>query len=584
MSGAIENLLKSWGDGSLTLSLFLISTWVLAYNLCAKHLKRRDNIPLGKFLADGGLKPLYTTRMISLLDRLDKWFSPEEDLKEARLSNVSKHWNWVLYDRILILAVLYPLALPLIAWAAIGSPLRVSGVDVTSGHPDILAQISVAGFILLTIAFAFAAKFFFDRMDGRIFEHIVFVVAFFALAVLGSEPAWIVVIVAICSAAVAIYAFRDDFAHGEAKSYTVLLLALGSAVAFADSANQPAYYGWFTSCLVLGLLKTVDFTINRRLARGLSDQDRSFPAWRLDPFATQMAQVWFFIFLAMGILSLLNDFGFIPFFKLDFLDRASTLSVCFSLVLIFRVSIVKLQPASQSTMLPLLLGISIFAMLCAVILTSSLYGSFSPVGTILVLFLGVFPVVNAVCDFFSIGLTRWCLRHALSEEPIWGLPTWIRPVLFNVIDVLGAILSLIVLVVLLLTALSTINLIAGRALVDVNLLLSDVESGTAEGLWWLYLMIISTFVPTMVHAMIFLVSIPIKYPGKFLQGVLVDWISSTSGDDDRAALTSAVIATWVVIWFVIPVVIWHFWGPSSTLWTEPLRNMLLSFAKLVMSP
>lgn len=218
MSGAIEDLLKSWDDGSLSLSLFLISTWILAYNLCAKHLKRRDNIPIGKFLADGGLKPLYTTRMISLLDRLDKWFSPGMDLKKARLSNISRHWNWVLYDRILILAVLYPLALPLIAWAAIGSPIRVSGVYVTSGHPDIIVQMSVAGFILVTISFTIAAKFFFDRMDARIFEHIVFVVAFISLSVWGSEPAWIIVIVAICSAAVAIYAFRDDFAHGEAKS------------------------------------------------------------------------------------------------------------------------------------------------------------------------------------------------------------------------------------------------------------------------------------------------------------------------------------------------------------------------------
>lgn len=190
-------------------------------------------------------------------------------------------------------------------------------------------------------------------------------------------------------------------------SQTVLFLALGSAVAFANSASQPAHCGWFTSCLILGLLKAVEFTANMWRARVLRNQDHSFLDWRRKHITTQMAEVWFFVFLAMGILSRLSDLGFIPFFKLDFLDRASTLSVGFSLVLFFRVGIVELQPASQSTMLPLLLGISILAMVCAVILTSSLYGSFSPVGTILVLFLGLFPVVNAVCDFFSIGLTRW---------------------------------------------------------------------------------------------------------------------------------------------------------------------------------
>jgi len=420
-------------------------------------------------------------------------------------------------------------------------------------------------------------------MDARIFEHIVFVTAFLAIAAFGSQPTWIVVIVAMCSAAVAIYAFRDDYWHGEAKSYTVLLLALGSAIALADSTNQPAYYGWFTSCLVLALLKTVDFAASQRKARELSDQDHSFPASQFKNFTTQMAELWFVVFLVMGLLSLLADLGVIPSFRLDFAVRASTLSVSFSLVLFFRMGIVNLQPASQATMLPLLFGVSIVAMLCAAIFTSSLYGSFSPVGTVLVLFLGVFPVMNAICDFFSIGLTRWCLRHALSEQPVLGLPQWIRPVLFNIIDVLGAIFSLMFLVALLLTALVIMNQIAGRQLVDLSSLLREVESGNTEGLWWLYLMIISTFVPTIVHAMVFLVSIPMKYPGSFMQGVLIDWISSTSGDDDRAALTSAVIATWVVAWFVIPVVIWHFWGPSSTLWTEPLRNLLVLFSQVVLN-
>ncbi|MEM0942761.1 MAG: hypothetical protein AAGI70_02325 [Pseudomonadota bacterium] len=112
----------------------------------------------------------------------------------------------------------------------------------------------------------------------------------------------------------------------------------------------------------------------------------------------------------------------------------------------------------------------------------------------LLLFVGLLPILNALADFASIGLTRYLLRKGIeSRVYLWAPVDLILGL--AVFALLGtAILGCVVLVAAL----------GGPPLIDLEVLFGDA---TTEGsirhdpraYWWLYATFLSTLLPTAAH-------------------------------------------------------------------------------------
>jgi hypothetical protein len=119
----------------------------------------------------------------------------------------------------------------------------------------------------------------------------------------------------------------------------------------------------------------------------------------------------------------------------------------------------------------------------------------------LLLFLGLLTLVNAPFDWFSLGVTRALLRRGLERDGLW-------PLLYALIDVLismAVIFVLAVTTVLAVQAFDAVALASGAKarVLDVSALLNSIETQpSAPENYWVYLLLVSTLLPSMINLMI----------------------------------------------------------------------------------
>ena len=122
-------------------------------------------------------------------------------------------------------------------------------------------------------------------------------------------------------------------------------------------------------------------------------------------------------------------------------------------------------------------------------------------------FLLFFPMVNAVFDYASFSFTRVFLGKYTSLD---NKNSWIEMAKYFLLDLLAASLCLVLLTVCTAFGLSGLNHLfsqfaMGYQAVDIGGILSTLEFNPKDvSLLWLYIMIFSTFVPTLLHIILFL--------------------------------------------------------------------------------
>lgn len=192
--------------------------------------------------------------------------------------------------------------------------------------------------------------------------------------------------------------------------------------------------------------------------------------------------------------------------------------------------------AGLAYLLLVLCGVA--AMLTIVALVQEIY----EFQTALLLFLVLLPLVNALFDYLSIGTTRALLRH--------GTRTPDRATVYGTVDVGLALAFFMLLRGVLVVLVVAMNAAAGTDVVDLQALFADLRSGEAAGdYWWLYAIIFSTLVPTLVHLSIALWSL-----GAMVPGAVRAWVARgvDAADGDAYAHTGAVLgltalATWTLL-------------------------------------
>lgn len=185
------------------------------------------------------------------------------------------------------------------------------------------------------------------------------------------------------------------------------------------------------------------------------------------------------------------------------------------------------------------------AALCVVVILSPTLGHGAPRVDSLILFLGFLPLINAVADFASTGLTRHRLRCGLTGSP------WREAA----VDVVAGLAILMLLGFAMIAGIHWVRPQDGTAMADLPRLFADLRADPGA-YWWLYLMLFSTLVPTFLHLCVACLGFFTLYPSGLRR-----WIAGglAAGERDpqygrlatlalSVAITLALVAPFFLLW------------------------------------
>jgi len=129
-------------------------------------------------------------------------------------------------------------------------------------------------------------------------------------------------------------------------------------------------------------------------------------------------------------------------------------------------------------------------------------GAAQPGSPSLLVFLAALPLVNALFDWGSLGLTRYLLRRALAAAGAAAR------LIYGLIDAGAAVAILAGLAVVIPAALTGLNALAmaggwPEPLIDVAGRLALLRTSPGDpSVWWIHLMLFSTLLPSVMHIVI----------------------------------------------------------------------------------
>ncbi|MEM8553648.1 MAG: hypothetical protein AAGF71_02360 [Pseudomonadota bacterium] len=154
----------------------------------------------------------------------------------------------------------------------------------------------------------------------------------------------------------------------------------------------------------------------------------------------------------------------------------------------------------------------------------------------LILFLALFPLVNAIFDYLSLGLTRFTLRRSLSSS-------WHVAIFWYVVDLVFALVAFVVLIIALMLGVHILNIAAGIPLLDLGQFFADIDD-PAKDMTWAYLMVFSTLLPTVAHALFFYFGLALRIPGPGGGVWLARIIGDSDQQDDRRLFVKLMVGGW----------------------------------------
>jgi hypothetical protein len=117
------------------------------------------------------------------------------------------------------------------------------------------------------------------------------------------------------------------------------------------------------------------------------------------------------------------------------------------------------------------------------------------------------PTLNGLADFFSLGITRACLRRGLEEKMMY----------WAIFDGVMAISMIIFLSILMVTFITIVGLTTDVYLVDLEIMFGSPETSGSimsdpTSYWWLYLTLGTPVIPTAIHLFLAIGSVVLTAP------------------------------------------------------------------------
>ena len=181
------------------------------------------------------------------------------------------------------------------------------------------------------------------------------------------------------------------------------------------------------------------------------------------------------------------------------------------------------------------------------------------------------PLINVVFDWGSIGLTRHLLRKNLHGGP--GRWSTSRAAL----DFIIAMALLVLLAITLVSVLTLVDQIGyargmTTAIVGVDAVLDDIcGEPAAPRHWWIYFTLFSTLIPTFIHGVIWVGSLSSVRPKIVDQWILreMDEVAATEDPEDRIGharrAAALVLVQWTVATFLVAAACYLFWTAADHL-------------------
>ena len=149
LKGLKDWVLEQW-EIALFLSLFAFFRW-----LFGKMAQDEGQRALTDFLHNAQAANTYKLLLSGVLNRIDRWFLSTEDHKNLPQTHWRRAWNVKLYDRVLLLAVIYPLTTLYVQWAMTGQEGRLGSLPLLPAGVEWYWRAATTGALMLCFASAY---------------------------------------------------------------------------------------------------------------------------------------------------------------------------------------------------------------------------------------------------------------------------------------------------------------------------------------------------------------------------------------------------------------------------------------------
>ena len=136
---------------------------------------------------------------------------------------------------------------------------------------------------------------------------------------------------------------------------------------------------------------------------------------------------------------------------------------------------------------------------------------------ILILFFSLLPILNAILDWISLGFTRGLLtsiisgHHKTKDALLWAFLDLLLAVVFLVLISLGMI-----------ALVGISNHLSGTTIYDLNEIFTNLKNGDIKQNFWIYFMMFSTLLPTLLHFILAILSLLMWLPDSWRKELIKD--------------------------------------------------------------
>ena len=482
------------------------------------------------WLERGTWRDRYIVTVTRMLAATDRWFLTPTQAKTLPTNAIGRNWSTGLYEKAWGFSVVYPSVLLMLQWVVTGSNQQLGFLQLWPEEPAVLRRVLLCLCFLVPVAMAFVARGLPDRN-----QRIAMCGLALVINALGTAYLWSV--------------YWNVLAGAGAINMITMALVLGVGLRMFDSvagaAAAGAVAGASLSFLFLPLVEVSEFLTGRA---GLGYSDPSVNV--VHTIINHSLNILVFLVVLRLFSKLIQ-----PYLTQDAGNRAA---MVYLIVSIGAVGLM-IVASGQSFWFPYYFLI------------------------------GLLPLVNALFDFLSIGLTRFALRLGLQD---FGVKT----IAFSLVDLAVALILFIGLILATAAVAVSLNWMVGTNAFPLQsssaVCLDDFSSAmTAEahsavkgvkatdGLCsdpiiqdmsespkdylWLILIFGSTLLPTVLHLGLALFALGPAILGSNIRNSVASWARASAHDPFLRGAAALFFALWLSV--VVTVTTTFVWWSGSLL-------------------
>jgi len=164
------------------------------------------------------------------------------------------------------------------------------------------------------------------------------------------------------------------------------------------------------------------------------------------------------------------------------------------------------------------------------------------------LLLGIFPLMNAVFDFGSIGLTRWALRRGVKRIG-WMTLAW------GVFDLILGLSIFILLCVSTISLLHLLNVFSSDDGVSLQTAFADLRNQSSNSYLWLQVIFFSTLLPTIIHFSIAICAVGPSMMSLKARTRVSKWLETGDQHFIRRESGLFLLTVWSSVSIILPILI-----------------------------